>query len=170
MVKTPAAFITNTQRGKWDNHAVQQTWVSQMHPVDSLQPADPQHPDSLLIRTAQHAAGLRVEVSGPGSYANTLAYWQTIAKVVREQCPRGVLLIDRTSGPPLSAEEWKALVDAMAGSGLEHVRIAHVKPQGLQRVEYCELFAREAGLIARVFTEESVADLWLRHGLSARSA
>jgi len=50
------------------------------------------------------------------------------------------------------------------------VRIAHVKPQGLQRVEYCELFAREAGLTARVFTEESVADLWLRHGLSERSA
>jgi len=135
-----------------------------MHPVDSLQP------DSLLIRTAQHPAGLRVEVNGPGSYANTLAYWRTIAKVVTEQRPRGVLLIDRTSGPPLTAEEWQTLVDAMAGSGLEQVRIAHVKPQGLQRVEYCELFAREAGLTARVFTEESVADLWLRHGLSARSA
>lgn len=124
----------------------------------------------LLVHTAQHPSGLRVEVSGPGNYANTLAYWQTIAKVVREQRPRGILLIDRTSGTPLAAEEWKALVEAMAGSGLEQVRIAHVKPRGLERIEYCELYAREAGLTARVFTEEAVADVWLRHGVSARSA
>lgn len=126
--------------------------------------------DSLIIQTSQHRAGLRVEVSGPGSYANTLAYWTAIANAVRERAPRGLLLIDQTSGEPLTAEEWKTLVDSMTGSGLEHVRIAHVKPRGLQHIEYCELFAREAGFSARVFTEESVADLWLRHGVSARSA
>lgn len=126
--------------------------------------------DSLMIHTSQHRAGLRVEVSGPGTYANTLAYWKAIAKAVHEHPPRGLLLIDRTSGEPLTPDEWKALVDAMIGSGLEGVRIAHVKPHGLQQIEYCELFAREAGFSARVFTEESVADLWLRHGVSARSA
>jgi len=126
--------------------------------------------DSLIIQTSQHRAGLRVEVSGPGTYANTLAYWTTIAKAVREQSPRGLLLIDRTSGEALGADQWKALVESMKGSGLEKVRIAHVKPRGLQQIEYCELYAREAGFSARVFTEESVADLWLRHGLSARSA
>jgi hypothetical protein len=126
--------------------------------------------DSLIIQTSQHRAGLRVEVSGPGTYANTLAYWATIANAVRERAPGGLLLIDRTSGEPLTAEQWKALVETMTGSGLENVRIAHVKPRGLERIEYCELYAREAGFSARVFTEESVADLWLRHGLSARSA
>jgi len=125
---------------------------------------------SLIIRTAQHRAGLRVEVSGPGTYANTLAYWRSIAATVKEQRPRGLLLIDKTTGPALSDAEWKALVESMTGEGLENVRIAHVKPSGLQRLEHCELYAREAGLAARVFMEESVADLWLRHGLSVRSA
>jgi hypothetical protein len=125
---------------------------------------------SLIIRTAQHRAGLRVEVSGRGSYANTLAYWRAIATAIDEQRPRGLLLIDNTTGPALSADEWKTLVESMAGQGLENVRIAHVKPGGLQQLEHCELYAREAGMTARVFTEESVADLWLRHGVSARSA
>jgi hypothetical protein len=125
---------------------------------------------SLIIHTAQHRAGLRVEVSGSGTYANTQAYWHSVAAAVKEQRPRGLLLIDKTTGPALSADEWKALVESMAGQGLEDVRIAHVKPGGLERIEHCELYAREAGLTARVFTEESVADLWLRHGVSARSA
>jgi hypothetical protein len=126
--------------------------------------------DTFVIRTAQHRAGLRVEVSGTGSYANTLAYWKTIVAAVNEQRPRGLLLIDRTTGDPLSAEQWASVVEAMSGQGLENVRIAHVKPMGLQRTEYCELYAREAGFVARVFTEESQADIWLRHGESARSA
>jgi hypothetical protein len=125
---------------------------------------------SLIIRTAQHRAGLRVEVSGPGTYANTLAYWRAIAAAIDERQPRGLLLIDNTSGPALAASEWKTLVESMTGQGLENVRIAHVKPGGLQQLEHCELYAREAGMTARVFTEESVADLWLRHGVSARSA
>jgi hypothetical protein len=126
--------------------------------------------DTFVIRTAQHLAGLRIEVSGAGSFANTLAYWKTIVAAVNEQHPRGLLLIDRTTGDPLTAEQWKSLVEAMAGQGLENVRIAHVKPLGLQRIEYCELYAREAGIQARVFTEEPQADIWLRYGESARSA
>jgi hypothetical protein len=126
--------------------------------------------DTFVVRTAQHHGGLRVEVTGPGTYANTVAYWKTIVAAVNEQRPRGLLLIDRTTGAPLSAEQWKGLVELMVGQGLENVRIAHVKPMGLQRIEYCELYAGDAGLVARVFTEESEADLWLRYGVSARSA
>jgi hypothetical protein len=37
---------------------------------------------------------------------------------------------------------------------------------GLEKIEYCEIFAVEAGMQARVFTSESDAVLWLRHGLS----
>ena len=58
---------------------------------------------------------------------------------------------------------------SMVGKGLESVRIAHVKPHGLQRIDHCELFAREAGLEARVFTDETEADLWLRYGEHTRS-
>lgn len=123
-------------------------------------------PTSIGTRMAPHRAGLRVEVTGPGTYANTVAYWKTILAAVRAHLPQGLLLIDRTTGAPLAAEEWKRLVETMTGSGLESVRIAHVKPNGLQRIEYCELYAREAGFTARVFTDEGEADLWLRYGVS----
>ena len=120
--------------------------------------------DSLGIEISASGDVLRVRVHGPGTYANTLEYWQRMATVLRERRPRGLLLIDETGGEPLAAEEWKALVEAMLGKGLEGVRIAHVKPFGLQRIEYCELYARESGLDARVFTNETEALFWLRYG------
>ena len=107
---------------------------------------------------------LRAFARGGGDYANTLDCWRRIATAIRERNPRGLLLVDETSGEPLSGEEWQALVRAMSGEGLERVRIAHVKPFGLQRIEYCELHAREAGIDARVFTNEKEASVWLRYG------
>src|SRR5579871_4285868 len=118
----------------------------------------------LTIRTELQRVGLRVEVSGVGTYPNTLAYWRAIVEAVNEHHPRALLLVDRTTGTALEADEWKALVDAMSGSGLERLRIAHVKPNGLQQIEYCELYAREAGFTARVFTDEGEAAIWLRYG------
>jgi len=56
------------------------------------------------------------------------------------------------------------------GKGLENVRIAHVKPHGLQQIEYCELHAREVGFVARVFTREIEAELWLRYGAATLAA
>ena len=47
---------------------------------------------------------------------------------------------------------------------LEQVRIAHVRPGGLQQLEHCEIFAVELGFQARVFVDERVAELWLRYG------
>lgn len=123
--------------------------------------------DSLSVAFAASGDVLRALVQGHATYANTLEYWQRVAAVLRERKPHGLLLIDETSGEPLTAEEWKALVEAMAGEGLESVRIAHVKPFGLQRIEYCELYAREAGLDARVFTNETEAMFWLRYGEAA---
>jgi len=107
---------------------------------------------------------LRALVQGSGDYANTLDCWRRIATVLRERKPRGLLLVDETSGEPMTGDEWQALVGAMSGEGLESVRIAHVKPLGLQRIEYCELHAREAGIDARVFTNEKEASVWLRYG------
>lgn len=120
--------------------------------------------DAISVEFAPHPAGLRAVVRGPGTFANTLAYWRTVAAKVRERRPSGLLLIDETTGEAMPAEDWKHLVEAMSGQGLEQVRIAHVKPFGLQEIEHCELYAREAGLDARVFTNESEAALWLRYG------
>lgn len=123
-----------------------------------------QQPDEGIdVRFEPRRAGLRVHVTGEISLANTVAYWTRILEQVRA-VPRPVLLIDEMHGHPLDAGDWKQLVAAMEGTGLEEVRIAHVKPRGLDAVEYCEIYAREAGFDARVFSDENTAALWLRHG------
>ena len=123
-------------------------------------------PDGGDYRISFHGSGnaLRVHVSGSSSFAATVAYWRAILVEVRARRPATLLLIDEMQGVPLTAGEWHTLVDATAGQGLDGVRIAHVKPLGLQSVEYCEIHAREAGLDARVFDNETVAELWLRYG------
>lgn len=120
----------------------------------------------LDIRMQPHLAGLRVHVSGANTLANTIAYWTRVLREVRVR-PRPVLLIDELTGPPLSADDWQVLVGAMAGSVLKDVRIAHVKPRGLDKLEFCELHAKDAGFDARVFVNEDEALRWLRYGETA---
>ena len=117
----------------------------------------------LDIRMETHPAGLRVHVTGDNTLANTIAYWTRVLREVRER-PRPVLLVDELTGPPLNADDWQVLVGAMAGSALQDVRIAHVKPRGLDKLEFCELHAKDAGFDARVFVDEREAARWLRYG------
>ena len=119
--------------------------------------------DALSISIRPHPAGLRAEVGGEGTLENTIASWHLIVDHVRRHQARVVLLGHHMTGPGLWPVQWRALVAAMDGRGLEHVRIAHAKPNGLQEVEYCEIYALEAGIDARVFEDERLADLWLRH-------
>lgn len=116
------------------------------------------------VAFAAHPAGLRVEVQGTSTFDNTLAYWQAIVAEVRRRKPAGVLLLDRLQGDPLDAAQWLVLVSSMRGLGLEKIRIAHVRPAGLQQLEHCEIFAVELGFQARVFVDERAAELWLRYG------
>lgn len=116
------------------------------------------------IRFARDGDMLRAEVAGESTLENTLAYWQAIVSEVRKERPRCLLLVDELRGLPLGEAQWQRLVEAMRGSAMEGVRIAHVKPLGLQKLEYCELYAREAGFDARVFDEEFAAKFWLRYG------
>ncbi len=120
--------------------------------------------DTYSMRVMSHPVGIRVEVEGEATYENTVAYWLAIIAEVQARRPKGILLIDKMRGKPLSAKQWQSLVEAMQGQGLESTLIAHVKPHGLQLIEHCEIYAREAGFEARVFADESQADLWLRHG------
>ena len=120
--------------------------------------------DTYSIRVTSRPDWIRVEVDGAATYENTVAYWQVIIAEVLARKPKSVLLIDKMQGDPLSTEQWQALVAALIGHGLESTPIAHVKPHGLQLIEHCEIYAREAGLEARVFDDERQADLWLRHG------
>ena len=105
---------------------------------------------------------LRARASGTSSFASTVACWQRIVAEVRAHAPETLLLVDELHGRGLTELEWESLVQATKGMGLENVRIAHVKPQGLEAMEYCEIYSREVGLDARVFDDESIADHWLR--------
>ncbi|GAB3096418.1 hypothetical protein [Lysobacter terrae] len=118
----------------------------------------------LQVKFNRRPSQLRVHVTGDSTLENTVAYWQAIVAEVERERVASLLLIDELSGRPLLQAEWLSLVQHMAGHGLEDMRIAHVKPQGLQQIEYCEIFARDAGFNARVFDDEHAADLWLRYG------
>ena len=106
---------------------------------------------------------LRAWVEGESSFATAVSYWRQILAQVQAHAPSSVLLVDRLRGRSLTGAEWESLVHATRGQGLERVRIAHVKPLGVDDLEYCEIHAREVGLDARVFQDEDVAQFWLRN-------
>lgn len=120
---------------------------------------------ALLVRFERNGDALWARVAGEGTLANTLSYWQLVLdEITRERPAGGLFLVDELEGPPLAEGQWRELVAAMRGRGLEGLRIAHVKPRGLERLEYCEMYAREAGLDARAFDHERTAEIWLRYG------
>jgi len=121
---------------------------------------------SFEIVFSTHPFGLKARVRGAATFENTVAYWRAIVAELDKRPSAGLLLIDEMTGVPLSEEHWRRLVEMMKDGPLEQLRIAHVKPMGLEKIEYCEIFALEAGMHARVFTDETDAVMWLRHGLS----
>lgn len=118
----------------------------------------------LTIQFSRHPLGLRAHATGRSSLANTIACWDAIVAELQHRPDTMLLLVDELRGEPLSADDWQALVTAMAGRGLDRVRIAHVKPAGLQQIEHCQLFAQDAGIDARVFDDEAAGECWLRYG------
>jgi len=117
------------------------------------------------LKLTRDGDGLWATVTGTRNPANTVAYWEAILADVLRQRPRWLYVDDRLKGPEIAIGEWFALVDAMKGRGLEGLRIAHVKPAGVNHLEYCEIFAREAGLEARAFSDPGIAERWLRYGV-----
>jgi hypothetical protein len=118
-------------------------------------------------RLRREAGGrLTVQVTGGNTFDNTLAYWRAIADALERQPARELLLIDELVGPPLDAQQWRRLVDEV-GPRLGTLRIAHVKPHGLDTVEYCVLQAIDSGLQAQVFSDRKSASLWLSYGEGA---
>lgn len=117
------------------------------------------------LKLTHDGDGLWATVTGTRNVANTVAYWEAILAEVLRQRPRWLYVDDRLKGAEIAIGEWFALVDAMKGRGLEGLRIAHVKPIGVNHLEYCEIFAREAGLEARAFSDPGTAERWLRYGV-----
>jgi hypothetical protein len=121
--------------------------------------------DGYRIDIAPHGKGLRARIAGEADVEATQAYWRQIAKAARERDADSLLLVDELAGRPLDESDWLSVVTSLRGEGLERLRIAHVKPLGLQQVEFCEIFARDAGIEARVFVNESLANIWRRYGV-----
>lgn len=120
--------------------------------------------DELQIEVRRQADSLlHVHVRGDATFANTMTYWLAIADAIDTQPAASLLLVDELIGPALTAQEWISLVGEV-GPRLGQLRIAHVKPLGLDTVEYCVLSAMGAGLDARVFEDARMASLWLRYG------
>lgn len=121
----------------------------------------------LQIEVRREVGGrIYARVLGGNAFANVLAYWHAIADEVGRRPASELLLVDELVGPALGADEWHALV-AEVGPRLGWLRIAHVKPNGLDTVEHCVLAAMEAGLEAQVFVNEQHASVWLRYGRPA---
>lgn len=123
------------------------------------------HEGGYALSFVRAEGGLRATVTGERSLDNTVAYWTSIVEEVRARRPAWLFLCDELRGQELSIDEWHTLVDRMKGRGLEGLRIAHVKPHGRDHIEYCEIFAREAGIDARAFDEAGAAERWLRYGV-----
>ena len=117
-----------------------------------------------VLAFSPHDDGLRAHVTGEANLAVTVAYWLEIAQEARRVGADKLLLIDEMRGEALGESDWLQLVTALRDEGLQKLRIAHVKPAGLQQVEFCEIFARDAGIEARVFENETLAGVWLRYG------
>ena len=121
--------------------------------------------DGYALDLRRQGEGLLATVSGERTLANTIAYWEGIVAEVTAQPPKWLFLVDRLQGDELSIDERRSLVERMKGQGLAGIRIAHVKPSGMDHLEYCEIFAREAGIDARAFADMGVAERWLRYGV-----
>lgn len=118
-------------------------------------------PSAFHIEFSQRDALLRAQVSGASTVDNTVSYWRQVAREARERGAGAVLLVDLMHGEPLGEADWLHVVTSLGDQGLQALRVAHVKPSGLQQAEFCELFARDAGIRARVFEDEAAAMAWL---------
>lgn len=126
------------------------------------------NPDrSWRLRFEDRTDYLYAEASGPeDSLAITTAYWREIAAECARRGTTRLLVCDRLRGEPATPDEFRHLVESLAGSGLERVRIAFHEPvsEHVRYSEFGELAMREAGFTLRVFGSEREAEIWLRYG------
>jgi hypothetical protein len=129
--------------------------------------SSPDH--SWRLRFEDRTGYLYAEASGPeDSLAITVAYWRAVAAECLLRKATHLLVCDRLRGEPASREEFAQLSRALAGSGLEQVRMAFHEPVSdhLRSAEFGELAMREEGFTLRVFGSEREAEMWLRYGES----
>ncbi len=109
---------------------------------------------------------LRAQVDGPhDSLAISLGYWTQVAQERRRHGASFVLVVENLMENG-RAEDMLALFERLLGLGFEGCKVAFVDRGSEQRSvhEHVAILAREHGILAGVFGEESEAEIWLRHG------
>ncbi len=109
---------------------------------------------------------LRAQVEGPhDSFAISLAYWTEVSDERRRRGAHRILVVENLmeNGNP---EETLALFEKLVELDFKGCKVAFVDRGSEQRSmhEHVAILAREHGILAGVFGEESEAVIWLRHG------
>lgn len=109
----------------------------------------------------------RIMVGRDTGLAVSSAYWLRIAEELRATGASELLVIDGLQGEVMSDADLERFFVLIEGSGLERARIAYVEARmdQMPRIEYAELMARERGYTIRMFSNETDAAVWLRHGI-----
>ncbi|HWS78868.1 MAG TPA: hypothetical protein VN205_10900, partial [Thermomonas sp.] len=96
---------------------------------------------------------LRATVTGghDTSLAVTREYWCRMIDEVHARGATQLLVLDGMQGEVMDDDDLRRFFDALAGKGLEQVRMAYVEGRADQipRIEYAELMARERGYEVR---------------------
>lgn len=109
---------------------------------------------------------LRAQVEGSrDSFEISVAYW-TLISAERRRCDSRCVLVIENLVEDGSPDHLLALFERLTRMGLEGCKVAFVDNgnEPLSSHEHIAILAREHGILAAVFSEESVAEIWLRHG------
>ncbi|MCX7555580.1 hypothetical protein OS187_01835 [Xanthomonadaceae bacterium JHOS43] len=109
---------------------------------------------------------LRAQIEGlHDSFEISLAYWKEISEE-RRRCGAQRLLVIENLVEDGRPDELLELFENLVGLGFEGCKVAFVDNGNEERSmhEYVAILAREHGILAAVFSEESAATIWLRHG------
>jgi hypothetical protein len=110
---------------------------------------------------------LRAKVSGgEDAQAVRIAYWREIVAEGLKRQVRLLLVTDRKKGAPASPGELAELASLMAEFAPNFDKVAVVEPTAefFSAVQHGEILGQELGINVRVFSEESLAEQWLRFG------
>jgi hypothetical protein len=123
-------------------------------------------PPDITLRFEDRHGYLYAIVSGPrDSDAISIAYWTLIAEQCRIRKASKVLVVENL-GENEDKLDVPAMVDAIIGMGMGGVQVAFVvnEIEQMAAMEHGQILAVERGLDARVFSNVTMAERWLRYG------
>lgn len=123
-------------------------------------------PVTMTVDRSLHGV-LRVHIRGEGGHADAaLRRWRHNFALARDAGLQQLLVILEFSGPMMTEAGFRHVIAGVADLELADLRIAVVQRR-LERQRQDELSAMiaiESGIVAGVFSDETTALLWLRHG------